>query len=198
MDSAEQISMLDNLFTAASINNLILVCGVIATLMAIRSAKKAAVDTLKHNREIARQTALHSREIAKQTETALFMFHSRSDRNLISGYKTIRDIHRSDTDSMVSYASNDDKRKTREADKIRYTLNFWERVAVCVRHGIYCEEILKDSMYTTVTDVFQRAQPYINEVRIKNASTAYQEFEEMVLRWRSNPLLKKQISGSSI
>lgn len=179
--SPQACELIGNFFSAPSINNIILLCGVIATVMAIKSAKEATVATINHNREIARQT-----------ETALFMFNSRSDRNLIQGYQTIREIHSSDTDNIVSYATNDEKRKSREADRIRYTLNFWERVAVCVSHGIYCEKIIKDSMYTTVTDVFQRSQPYINAVRAqKHSQTPYQDFEAMVTRWREAPLQAK-------
>ncbi|WP_122745035.1 DUF4760 domain-containing protein, partial [Pseudomonas viridiflava] len=120
-------------------------------------------------------------------------FNSRSDRNLIDGYQTIRSIHGSDTDNIVSYATNDEKRKSPEAEKIRYALNFWERVAVCVSHGIYCEKIIKDSMYTTVTDAFQRAQPYIKAVRDqKHSQTPYQDFEVMAMRWLADPLKGRQ------
>lgn len=179
--SPQACELAGNLFSAASINNIILLCGVVATLLAIKSAKEAAVAAINHNREIARQT-----------ETALFMFNSRSDGNLIEGYQTIREIHRSNTDNIVSYATDDAKRKTDFADKIRYTLNFWERVSVCVSHGIYCEKIIKDSMYTTVMDMFQRSQPYINAVRAeKRSQTPYQDFEAMVARWRAAPLLAK-------
>ncbi|QVE15714.1 DUF4760 domain-containing protein [Pseudomonas cichorii] len=178
---AQACDLICRFFSAAAINNIILFCGVVATVMAIRSAKVATVETISH-----------TREIAKQTETALFMFNSRSDRNLTDGYQTIRSIHSSDSDNIVSYATNDEKRKSPEAEKIRYALNFWERVAVCVSHGIYCEKIIKDSMYTTVTDVFQRAQPYINAVREqKHSQTPYQDFETMARRWLAEPLKSK-------
>lgn len=179
--SPQACELAGNLFSAASINNVILLCGVVATLIAIKSAKKAAIEAINHNREIA-----------KQTETALFMFNSRSDRNLIEGYQTIREIHSSSSDNIVSYATDDTKRKSDLAEKIRYTLNFWERVSVCVSHGIYCEKIIKDSMYTTVMDMFQSSQPYINAVRTdKRSQTPYQDFEAMVTRWRAAPLLAK-------
>lgn len=209
--SSEACQIAGSFLTAAAINNIILFFGVIATVMAIRSAKKTTVETIEnsrtiaeqtaqrnleiarqneaHNREIAKQTDAHNREIAKQTETALFMFNSRSDRNLIAGYQTIRELHSSESENIVVYATNEEKRKSEKAEQIRYALNFWERVAVCIRHEIYCEKIIKDSMYTTVADAYERAEPYIRAVRkAKNTDTPYQDFEKLAVRWRADPL----------
>lgn len=189
MEASSACQIVGSFLSAASINNIILFFGVLATVLAIRSAKKATVDTITHNQATARATEDHNRELAKQTETALFMFNSRSDRNLIDGYQTIRELHRSESDNIVAYATSEEKRKSKEAEQIRYALNYWERVAVCVRHGIYCEKILKDSSYTTVSDVYERSESYIRAVRkAKNTDTPYQDFEKLAARWRADPL----------
>jgi hypothetical protein len=163
------------------VNSIILCGGVIATLIAIRSAKNATISTITN-----------SRNIAKQTETALMMFHSRTDDMLRAGYKTIRELHGSGGDNIVSYATDKAKRASDKNEQIRYVLNHWERIAVCVSHQIYCEEILKDSMYTTVVNVFEQAEPFIRALR-KHAGTEtiYQDLEKMVIRWKASPLKKR-------
>lgn len=163
------------------VNSIILLGGVIATLLAIRSARKATLNTINNNRAIA-----------QQTETALLMFHSRADDMLRAGYKTIRELHDCNGDNIVAYATDATKRASEKNEQIRYVLNHWERIAVCVSHKIYCEDILKDSMYTTVVNVFEQADPFIRALRkIAATETIYQDLEKMVKRWKANPLQKR-------
>lgn len=163
------------------VNSCILLFGVAATLWAIRSARIATISSISN-----------SRNIAKQTETALMMFHSRTDDMLRAGYKTIRELHNSTADNIVAYANDASKRASDKNEQIRYVLNHWERIAVCVTHEIYCEDILKESMYTTVVNIFEQAEPFIKALRkIAGTETIYQDLENMVVRWKANPLRKR-------
>lgn len=156
--------------SSTALNNLILLGGVIAT-----------IQTIKHNRTIA-----------KQKETALLLFNSRTDEMLRKGYKVIRDLQSSTDDNIASYATDDSKRNSEQADQIRYVLNHWERTAVCVGHEIYCEKILKDSMFTTVVNMYEQAEPFIKAIRRKvGRDTLYQDLEHMVKRWTAEPLSKR-------
>lgn len=188
----EILDLICKFASSTAANNLILFGGVCATVLAIRSAKIATIATLNQNRESTLATLNHNRTVAKQKETALLMFNSRTDDMLRSGYRTIRLLHSSPNDNIVTYATDAEKRNTDEADKIRYVLNHWERTAVCVSHEIYCEEILKNSMYTTVVNVYEQAEPFIRAIRkVAGTETVYQEFEAMVKRWKAEPLEKK-------
>lgn len=140
------------------------------------------------------RTIKHTRTIAKQKETALLLFHARTDNGLRDGYRVIRELHCCSTDNIVSYATDPDKKGTDKADKIRYVLNHWERIAICVEHQIYCEKILKESNYTSVVNIFEQAEPFIRALRRDaNTETIYQDLECMVKRWRSAPLTKRSL-----
>lgn len=160
------------------LNNMILLGGVLATLRVIKTTRVATLENIES-----------SRKLAKQTETALLMFNSRTDDMLRAGYRTIRELHRSNSDNIVAYATDASKRASEQADQIRYVLNHWERIAVCIGHGIYCEDILKDSMFTTVVNVYDQAEPFIKALRREAATqTIYQDFERLAARWRQAPL----------
>lgn len=163
------------------VNSIILLGGVIATLLAIRSAKIATIATINNNRTLT-----------MQTETAALLFNSRADDMLRAGYQTIRELHSSSADNIVSYATDPAKRSTEKYGQILYVLNHWERIAVCVSHRIYCEDILKDSMFTTVVNIFEQAEPFIRALRKEaGTETIYQDLTNMVGRWKANPLKKR-------
>lgn len=65
-----------------------------------------------------------------------------------------------------------------ERRKFQYILNFYERVAVSIRQGIYNEEMIKRTSYTTVIETWDIAEPLIRAIREKiNSEITYQEFE---------------------
>lgn len=78
-----------------------------------------------------------------------------------------------------------------ERRKFQYILNFYERVAVSIREGIYNEQMIKRTSYTTVIETYDIAEPLIKAIRehIKSETT-YQEFEWLVKRWKTKPLKK--------
>lgn len=166
----EILKQIMDFMPSTGLNNLILLGGVVATIQTIR----------------------HNRTIAKQKETALLLFNSRTDDMLRLGYKVIRELQASNDDNIASYATDDGKRNSEQADQIRYVLNHWERTAVCVGHEIYCEKILKDSMFTTVVNMYEQAEPFIKAIRRRvGRDTLYQDLECMVKRWNATPLSKR-------
>lgn len=81
-----------------------------------------------------------------------------------------------------------DKERT-ERLKLQYILNFYERVAVSIREGIYNEKMIKQTSYATVIETWDIAEPLIKAVRqYINSEMTWQEFEWLVSRWRKSPL----------
>ena len=80
-----------------------------------------------------------------------------------------------------------------ERRKLQYILNFYERVAVSIREGIYNENMIKRTSYATVMETWDIAEPLIKAVRqYINSETTWQEFEWLVARWRQFPLEKRR------
>ncbi len=110
-------------------------------------------------------TIIYNIRTAKKTQTANFLFESRQDKEYLESLHLLRRIHR--------------------------FLNFYERVAVSIREGIYDERMIKRTSFTTVVTTYDIAEPLIKAIREDTQSkTAYQEFEWLVKRWKARPLEK--------
>lgn len=130
---------------------------------------------------------------AKKTQTAAFLFESRKDQEYLEALHVLKKVHSSEKslrsyvfpspDSPVTPEELNDRRK------LQYILNFYERVAVSIREGIYNENMIKRTSYTTVMETWNNAEPLIKAVReYIHSETTWQEFEWLVSRWRKSPL----------
>lgn len=134
---------------------------------------------------------------AKKTQTAIFLFESRQDQQYIESLHVLKQAHRSGK-SFRSYVFPCDGKAITEDDlaerrKFQYILNFYERVAVSIREGIYNEQMIKRTSYSTVIETFEIADSLIKAIRESiNSETAYQEFEWLVNRWKKAPLKKNK------
>lgn len=131
-------------------------------------------------------------EMARKTQTAMFLFESRKDNEYIESLHTLRRV-RDSGKSFRSYVfpvtGSLSEDETREGQKIQYILNFYERVAVSIKAGIYEEGMIKQASYTTVLDTYEIAEPLIKALREKLHSTlTYQEFEWLYQYWKNKPL----------
>lgn len=134
---------------------------------------------------------------AKKTQTANFLFESRQDTQYIESLHTLKQVHRSGK-SFRSYVFPCEgtaitEEEMAERRKFQYILNFYERVAVSIREGIYDEQMIKRTSFTTVIETHDIAEPLIKAIRehIKSETT-YQEFEWLVKRWKARPLKKNK------
>lgn len=138
---------------------------------------------------------IYNLETAKKTQTALFLFESRLDQQYIESLHVLKKIHYSGK-SFRSYVFPAERVAMTSCEiserlKFQYILNFYERVAVSIREGIYNEQMIKRASYSTVVETFEIAEPLIKAIREKRKSeTTYQEFEWLVTRWKKNPLKK--------
>lgn len=142
---------------------------------------------------IAIGTIVYNVKTAKKTQTANFLFESRTDNEYRESLHTLRKAHDSGK-SFRSYVYPAGGGDVPEADmeerrKFQYILNFYERVAVSIQEGIYNEDMIKRSSFTTVIETWDTAEPFIKAIREKiNSQTTYQEFEWLVKRWKKKPL----------
>ncbi|TKK13163.1 DUF4760 domain-containing protein [Pantoea agglomerans] len=146
---------------------------------------------------VAIGTIVYNVRTAKKTQTAIFLFESRQDAQYVESLHVLKEVHRSGK-SFRSYVfpvqgqAISDKEKD-DGRKFQYILNFYERVSVSIREGIYDEQMIKRTSYTTVIETFEIAEPLIKAIRESISSeTTYQEFEWLVKRWKAKPLKKNK------
>ncbi|MEQ0103561.1 DUF4760 domain-containing protein [Klebsiella sp. JN_Kp124] len=146
---------------------------------------------------VAIWTIVYNVRTAKKTQTANFLFESRQDAQYIESLHVLKQVHRSGK-SFRSYVFPCDSNEITEKEmierrKFQYILNFYERVAVSIREGIYNEQMIKRTSFTTVIETYDIAEPLIKAIREKTKSeTTYQEFEWLVKRWKARPLKKNK------
>ena len=145
---------------------------------------------------VATCTIIYNVRIARKTQTANFLFESRKDSEYFEALHVLKRAHHTNK-SFRAYVipcegETISSRDMIERRKFQYILNFYERVAVSVRQGIYDEEMLKRVSYSTAVDLYDISEPLIKAIREScQSETAYQEFEWLVRRWKKNPLQPK-------
>ena len=141
-------------------------------------------------------SVLSVRSTAKKKQTADFLFSLRSDNRLIEGTRDLRELHYSTDKNMRNLVDSESSEGSDCAEKIenvRYVLNHYERLSVCLQSGIYDEDMLKKSQCNIILKTFKQAKPFIEGVREKRSiPTAYQEFEWLAERWEKAPLTKRK------
>ncbi|HEF8779592.1 TPA: DUF4760 domain-containing protein [Providencia rettgeri] len=164
---------------------------VLGAFIAIRTTTR----TLNANATAALQAQEAHAETAKKTQTSIFLFESRHDQGFIDGLNILRDRNESGK-SFRSYIfpCSDQSEEEKESDKeerrkIGYYLNFFERVSVSIKNGIYDETMLKEVLFNTAIKNYDIAEPFIKAIREKHGrSTYYQEYEWLVDKWKREPL----------
>lgn len=146
---------------------------------------------------VAMGTIIYNVRTAKKTQTANFLFESRQDAQYIESLHVLKQVHRSGKSFRAYVFPCEGKAITEEERverrKFQYILNFYERVAVSIREGIYNEKMIKRTSYTTVIETYDISEPLIKAIREHiNSQTTYQEFEWLVKRWKAHPLKKNK------
>ena len=131
-----------------------------------------------------------ARQIARQKNAADFVFQSNNDERLRRAFAFIRKIHFDPDVSVEFYAYKANAEKCPEqAENIRYILNHYESVAVNIKRRIYDEDVIKETDYTLIINLWKGTKPFIEKFRVEyGQETAYQEYETLVDRWKANPL----------
>ncbi|MDC2888827.1 DUF4760 domain-containing protein [Psychrosphaera algicola] len=128
---------------------------------------------------IAYQAIYSNRDIARKKNSIDTILHAKNDGKLRNAITVTGQIHNNADKTIKSFAY-ESKKFTKGASEFRYCLNFYEYISVGIRHGIYDEIVMKESMCGTVTRVYERCKPFIQTLRLQNqAPTAYCEFERL-------------------
>ncbi len=78
---------------------------------------------------------------------------------------------------------------------IRTVLNYYESMAICINHKIYDDEIIKETLFSTVVKIWKICKPFVDEQRSqRDTDTIYQELEGLVINWNASPLEKKELN----
>ena len=150
-----------------------------ATILVGLVASIIALCAIQSNRQIARK---------KNSLDTILMI--KGDDSLTQGIKHIHRIHKDPVLSTTKYAYPEFD-ATDEAIGIRYTLNFYEYLAIGIHEKVYDEVLLKESMYTTVVNVAERCDEFIAVIRKNGQKTAFCHFDKLVNRWKNSPLKVK-------
>jgi len=136
-----------------------------------------------------------SRAIERRKAAAEALFFTRQDKELTDARRYIAVLHASDK-NMASYARDNGQDNAEALRHIRYALNHYEYVSVAIAQGIYDETIFKHASHRTITQLYHRTKPFIDEMRRRNGTdTTWQEFECLAVRWTAKPLKVKSIKA---
>lgn len=126
----------------------------------------------------------------RQKETVQLLFSARTDDKLEQGLAVLERIHDDPNDNIRAYGR--DKKQEPDAVLIRYVLNHWERIAIGVQEGTYCERIIKKAHCSSLLSLHEQARPMIAAIRdATGKKTYYQELDWLVGRWHKNGLKQR-------
>ena len=142
---------------------------------------------------IAISAIISNRQLAKKKNSLDTILVIKGDDKLKNAIGAIYKVHKDPTQSIETFAYDENAAKE-EAQHIRYVLNFFEYLSVGVDEGVYAERILKNSMYSTVVNIYERCRPFVNIIRSQGQKTAYCNFEKLAVKWENNPIKKPKKS----
>ncbi len=126
----------------------------------------------------------------RQKETVQLLFSARTDDKLEQGLAVLERIHDDPNDNIRAYGR--EKKQEADAVLIRYVLNHWERIAIGVQEGTYCERIIKKAHCSSLLSLHDQARPMIAAIRdATGKKTYYQEIDWLVTRWAKNGLKER-------
>lgn len=132
--------------------------------------------------------------ISKRQNSVNILITIREDSKIDSGIAVLRkieqDLKNNPDATPVEYYAHIANADTKQAKRIRHVLNSCEQLASGINEGIYDEALIKKSKCSTIIKIYERAEKFIEEVQ-KSQCTAYQEFKELALAWKANPVKKK-------
>lgn len=132
-----------------------------------------------------------NRLIEREKETVQLLFHARNDADLAEGMALIEQIHDDPNSNIRAFGK--ERKNEPEAVKIRYALNHWERIAIAVRRGTYCEKIIKDASCSSLVSLHEQTRPMVAAIReATGKNTYYQELDWLANRWNKRPLRAKK------
>lgn len=132
-----------------------------------------------------------NRLVEREKETVQLLFSARNDEELSGGMDLLERVHDDPNNNIRAYGK--EKKRDPEAVQIRYVLNHWERIAIAIRRGTYCEQIIKAASCSSLISIHEQATPMIKAIReATGKQTYYQELDWLAARWSKKPLKAKR------
>jgi hypothetical protein len=127
---------------------------------------------------------LFKKNSSHQTKVHTLAFNKThtEDQKLMDAYTVLSKIN---PDKIVKLAV--EWREYDEATSIRTILNHWERVALGVKHGVYCEEMLIESYKTLVISISDKTQGYITKTQ-ESSPNSHINFVKMASHWKTKSI----------
>ncbi|WP_392565168.1 DUF4760 domain-containing protein [Utexia brackfieldae] len=147
---------------------------------------------------------LLSRKTGKSSKTIDFLFQSREDEKYINALNVISTMYKANLslccliDPDPSWNNKRKEEMRKNFNSVRYILNLYERMAIAIKKGIYDENMIKETSYSTLCRVYQRSKPLIDKIREnREHPTAYIEFERLADKWSKKPLKVEFLENDS-
>ena len=174
-----------SLFIGVTVMDLVM--EILSDLWAFLALPQVATVTLILGVMVAVRSINAHRLTERQKETVQLLFTSRTDDNLEKGLSVLERIHDDPNDNIRAYGR--EKKQDQDAVLVRYVLNHWERIAIGVQEGTYCERIIKKANCSSLLSLHEQARPMIAAIRESTGKkTYYQELDWLAARWSKNGL----------
>ncbi|MFW5450883.1 MAG: DUF4760 domain-containing protein [Methylophagaceae bacterium] len=134
---------------------------------------------------------LSSRSTARKNNSLSLLMELKQDEKFYSTLRTIQDmVNKNDIRIDELAALNiEDQRQRESAQSIRYLLNLLESISIGIKHNIYDEASIKDSICSILTQAFDQTKPFIDRTRsMHGKDTYYMEFERLAKKWKKKPI----------
>lgn len=129
-----------------------------------------------------------SREIAKKTKAIDLIFEIEQTDLHEKGLKVIYKYEDSNEKSIARLAEKGIKKddvRIKERTNLANLLNYYEYMAVAIKHNIICEDTLKKANFKIVLSIVKVSKPFIEDIRTKyEQESSFKELEWLYDRWK--------------
>lgn len=141
---------------------------------------------------VAAFTVYNNTENAKKRATIDMIMAERNDTVLQNAIARVNELAKQ-PDLIFSKYVSDDEQDRADRKCILKVLNQREFVSAGVLGGALHENMYKDFAYSMFLRDWENLKGFVYEMRrIRNAPTAFQEFETLARKWKKEPLKVKQ------
>lgn len=164
----------------------------VTILVAAWWASHNAVEAIKTSREVNQQSIANAESIARKKNAVDMIMRTQSDSRIETAYGKVRQMFGDGHDiSSYAYPNKINENDQFKSSDLRYLLNHFEHVANGINQGIFDEETIKRSQFSTIVNLHRYSLPYITAIRTKHSRpTVYMELETIVTKWNRDPLQK--------
>lgn len=147
---------------------------------------------------VAVVAVVFARKNTKQQKSIDLLLSLRKERIFVASMRALRQWRRDTTDNeldkigklMTSTLDIDkippeDKKLLAKARNVTYILNYFEDISIGIKHGIFDEKIIKNSIISAFIETWDDTERSVSKLREIEKNQAYYEvFEKLAKRWK--------------